>query len=65
MSYIESVMTCTNWNVLREQKQDLLDCISMGRNPILMGLVHWIDNIQDAVVKDGYDEAVVFGKLED
>lgn len=65
MSELELVMSRTDWADLNEQKLDLLECISQGASLSLMGLVNWIDAIQDAVVDDGYDEAVVFGELED
>jgi len=45
---------------LREQKRSLLECTDQF--PILHGLVHLIDAIQDQAVDSGIPEENVFGR---
>ena len=70
---LEDVMMMTDWTLLREQKLSLVNASMDGTNPsmasipmrVLDGLIHFLDNIQDAVVHDGLvADETVFGKEE-
>ena len=59
---LEQVISKTDWSLLRKQKEWLLN----NGSDEAMGLVHFIDTIQDAVVDDLIAlEVEVFGELHD
>ena len=59
---LSKVISTTNWELLRNQKEWLLN----NGSDEAMGLVHFLDAIQDAVVEDGFaTEFEVFGDLND
>ena len=70
----KKILRGINWELLREQKLDLLNVIDLHQSETdeaakkqtesLTGILHLIDRIQDtAVDEEGYDEKEVFGDL--
>jgi hypothetical protein len=59
---LEQVISKNDWGLIRKQKEWLLN----NGSDEAMGLVHFLDAIQDAVVEDGIaTEFEVFGDLND
>ncbi len=59
---LSKVISDTNWELLRNQKEWLWN---QGSDEA-MGLAHYLDAIQDAVVEDGIASKLeVFGELTD
>jgi hypothetical protein len=59
---LSKVISTTNWELLRNQKEWLLN----NGSDEAMGLVHFLDAIQDAAVEDGLATKLeVFGDLND
>ena len=59
---LSKVISTTNWELLRNQKEWLLN----NGSDEAMGLAHYLDAIQDAAVEDGLaTEFEVFGELND
>ena len=60
-----AVLENTDWKLLREQKQALVNVTYNLDVPDLEGLVSWIDAIQDAAVKEGFaTNEEVFGGVK-
>jgi hypothetical protein len=59
---LSKVISKTNWELLRNQKEWLWN----QESDEAIGLVHFLDAIQDAAVEDGIaTELEVFGELTD
>jgi hypothetical protein len=59
---LSKVISKTNWELLRNQKEWLWN----QESDKAIGLVHFLDAIQDAAVEDGIaTELEVFGELTD
>lgn len=64
MMEVKEVLRKTDWSLLQRQKMELLK--QAGDDSILIGLVNWIDTIQDAAVEEGIaEEGEVFPQLDD
>ena len=52
---IKEVLSQTDWELLREQKAQLLNAppLSPDYENAIAGIINWIDAIQDAVVDNG------------
>lgn len=69
MANLLKALKNTDWDMLQQQKLELLNLLGNHRNkcsPILDGLIHFLDAIQDAAVDDGIaSKEEVFGKSLD
>ena len=52
-----------DWELLRRQKQWLLTRTIEEDSEMANGLLHLIDNLQDAALAEGVDELDIFGSL--
>jgi hypothetical protein len=67
MESMQDVINTIDYDMLRRQKTLLLELTDINKTTdeqgeLLLGIVHFIDAFQDAVVSDGmFDEQHVFG----
>tara|TARA_R110001583_G_scaffold191764_1_gene357504 strand:- start:960 stop:1175 length:216 start_codon:yes stop_codon:yes gene_type:complete len=59
---VKDVFFCTDWNAFERQKKTLIRCCD--GNPDLLGLLEFIDVLQDAIVSEEIlSESTIFPSL--